>query len=411
MSDVAAPAASAADHRARLADTLVAGGYITTPEGEAAVRRVPREAFAPPGTGLAAAYADDTVVTRRHPDGHVLSAISAPWLQARMIAQAGVQAGWRVLEIGSGGYNAALLAEIVGPAGAVTTVDIDPDVISRARRALDDTGYPHVTTVVADGEYGHLPHAPYDAIIVTVETSDVPPAWIEQLAPHGVLVAPMRLRGITRSIAFTRDGDRLVAQSMLMCGFVPMQGAGNIPEQRVPLAGDVVVVRLDDETTNVDANALAEAIRGPRSEVWSGVTMPGGVSFETLLLWLTGQPVPYGRLFTDRDRATDLFDGVVAPFAPISPAFLTTDSLAYLVLRKLDTTISEWEFGAHGFGPHATTVATRMCDAIRAWDRHAPDPQIVVHPGADALVPGDGATRLVIRRRHTTIAITWCPTA
>src|SRR5438132_10654338 len=106
-----------------------------------------------------------------------------------------------------------------------------------------------------------------------------------------------------------------------------MQGAGSFPERHIPLAGDVVVLRLDDDTTAVDPDALTEAIRGPWSEVWSGVTMPGATSFETLLLRLTGQPVPYGRLFTDRDRAADLFDGAVAPFATVSPAFLTADSL------------------------------------------------------------------------------------
>ena len=63
-------------------------------------------------------------------------------------------------------------------------------------------------------------------------------------------------------------------------------------------------------------------------------------------------------------------------------AFLTAESLAHLVLRKLDTAASGWDFGAHGFGPQATAVATPMCDATRAWDCHAPDPQIVVHPGA-----------------------------
>jgi protein-L-isoaspartate(D-aspartate) O-methyltransferase len=44
----------------------------------------------------------------------------------------------RVLEIGSGGYNAALIAELVGPDGEVTTVDIDPFVVDRAQRYLAD---------------------------------------------------------------------------------------------------------------------------------------------------------------------------------------------------------------------------------------------------------------------------------
>nr|WP_274997709.1 methyltransferase domain-containing protein [Promicromonospora iranensis] len=72
---------------------------------------------------------------------------------ARMLHQARVERGMRILEIGAGaGYNAALLAELVGPTGQVVTVDIDPVVVESARAALDTTGYTdRVTVVQADG--------------------------------------------------------------------------------------------------------------------------------------------------------------------------------------------------------------------------------------------------------------------
>jgi protein-L-isoaspartate(D-aspartate) O-methyltransferase len=73
----------------------------------------------------------------------------------------------RVLEIGSGGCNAALLAELVGPAGQVTTADIDPEVTGRARAFLAEAGYRQVNIVLADGEAGVAAFAPYDRIIVT----------------------------------------------------------------------------------------------------------------------------------------------------------------------------------------------------------------------------------------------------
>ncbi|WP_310242927.1 methyltransferase domain-containing protein [Promicromonospora iranensis] len=74
-------------------------------------------------------------------------------LVARMLHQARVERGMRILEIGAGaGYNAALLAELVGPTGQVVTVDIDPVVVESARAALDTTGYTdRVTVVQADG--------------------------------------------------------------------------------------------------------------------------------------------------------------------------------------------------------------------------------------------------------------------
>jgi protein-L-isoaspartate(D-aspartate) O-methyltransferase len=319
-----------------------------------------------------------------------------------MLEQARIGPGSRVLEIGSGGYNAALIAEIVGANGSVTSVDIDADAVDRARTGLAATGH-QVTVAVADGTDGYPPHGPYDAIIVTVEAADIPPAWIEQLTPDGVLVVPLRMRGNTRSIAFTRHGDRLAATSMILCGFVKMQGNDAQPEQHISLDHDAIVLRLDDASTRVDPAALTAALDGPRLEAWSPVTMPPRTSFETLLLWLASRPVPYGRLVVDRDRTADRVDA----FAAVIPAFLTTDSLAYLALRRLDE--QTWQFGAHGFGPAADSVTAQMIDAIVTWNRdhrHGPDPQITVHP-AGAAAPGDQHTRLVLPRRHTTIVVTW----
>ncbi|WP_433221609.1 hypothetical protein ACQP00_21125 [Dactylosporangium sp. CS-047395] len=79
MTDLAT-APTADSLRARLADVLLAAGAITTPAVERAVRTVPREAFFPDGIDLAAAYADDVVVTKRGPDGAAVSSVSAPWL-------------------------------------------------------------------------------------------------------------------------------------------------------------------------------------------------------------------------------------------------------------------------------------------------------------------------------------------
>lgn len=62
------------------------------------------------------------------------------------LEQAGLRSGMRVLEVGSGGYNAALIAELVGDDGEVITIDIDIDVVGRARACLAAAGYPHAST-------------------------------------------------------------------------------------------------------------------------------------------------------------------------------------------------------------------------------------------------------------------------
>jgi protein-L-isoaspartate(D-aspartate) O-methyltransferase len=166
---------------------------------------VPRHLFAP-GIPLEEAYAPDRVVTKRDENGVTVSSVSAPQIQAAMLEQAGLGPGMKVLEIGSGGYNAALAAELVGPSGQVTSTDIDPEVTSRTRQALTQAGYGRVEVVLGDGEHGWLPRAPFDRIIVTAGAWDIPPAWTDQLADDGRITVPLRMRGLTRSVALERDG-------------------------------------------------------------------------------------------------------------------------------------------------------------------------------------------------------------
>ena len=115
---------SAEQLREAMTDGLIAEGWVTSPHVEAAFRAVPRHLFTPQGTPLETSYNGHTApVLKKAPDGSNLSSVSGPWLQALMIAQAGIGPGMRVMEIGSGGYNAALLAEVTGE--HVVTVDID----------------------------------------------------------------------------------------------------------------------------------------------------------------------------------------------------------------------------------------------------------------------------------------------
>src|SRR5262245_5355891 len=100
----------AADHQGK--------GLTLRPEVEAAMRAVPRELFTP-GISVEEAYENTAVVTKRLPSGVNISSVSAPFLIAEMLGQAadalGGLEGRHVLEVGSGGYNAALLRELVGP--------------------------------------------------------------------------------------------------------------------------------------------------------------------------------------------------------------------------------------------------------------------------------------------------------
>ncbi len=123
-----------------MVSTLLEQGWITSAPVRAAFTTVPRERFAPEAPPAAVYSARDTVTTKRDAAGVSTSSISAPWLQAEMLQAAQLFRGAKVAEIGSGGYNAALISEIVGPEGLVVTFDIDPWVTERAERFLAETG-------------------------------------------------------------------------------------------------------------------------------------------------------------------------------------------------------------------------------------------------------------------------------
>jgi protein-L-isoaspartate(D-aspartate) O-methyltransferase len=185
--------------------------------------------FAPDAPVDLACAANATLWPKQDGTGRMTSTVSATDIQAVQLEQADVRPGMRVLKIGSGGYNAALLAEIVGPAGEVTSIDIDPEIVDRARACLDTAGYPQVRTLVADGDTAPPEHGPYDRIAVTARSWDIPPAWVKQLAPDGRIVMPLRLRGLTRTVTLDRahgTGAWLTGGDVRLRSFVPMQGAG-----------------------------------------------------------------------------------------------------------------------------------------------------------------------------------------
>jgi protein-L-isoaspartate(D-aspartate) O-methyltransferase len=397
---------SAEELHARMVERLCRWGAIGTDRMADAFRAVPRHLFIP-GVSLETAYAtSEAPVTKRDEHGAPISSVSAPGIIATMLEQAQVQPGHRVLEIGSGGYQAALLAELVGPEGSVTTIDIDPDVVQRARVCLAAAEVEGVRVLCADGEFGAVEYAPFDRIIVAVGAWDLPPAWVEQLAAGGRLVVPLRMRSLTRSVCFEPDGARLVARDYHMCGFVPMQGAGEQRQPKVPLAGSEVGLMVDDDAA-VDADRLQDALSSPRVERWSQVTFGGMEPFDDLELWLATTEPGYGFLSAKKPA---IARGTVSPTYPWgATAIVDRDGFAYLTKRSINEEETEFEFGVYAHGPSADKLASRFCEHIRIWDRdrrHGPRAQIEAYPAGtpdDDLLPAG----LVLPKKHTTITINW----
>ncbi|MEA2617825.1 MAG: hypothetical protein QOE72_3608 [Chloroflexota bacterium] len=186
---------------------LEAGYAIPSAEWAEIVGRVPRHRFLPRwydwqgeeepreyvGSDdverwLRKVYADEVVPI--DPRDEHRSSSSQPSMMLAFLSALDPATGHTVLEIGTGsGYNAALLCERVGSRN-VTTIDIEPELVTNAADRLTQCGYTP-TVAVADGAQGYPAKAPYDRIIATCSVPRIPAAWIDQLKPGGVLVTPL----------------------------------------------------------------------------------------------------------------------------------------------------------------------------------------------------------------------------
>ena len=252
---------------------------------EAAFRAVPRHVFLP-DVRIEDVYTDRAFPTK-HADGKPISSSSQPAIMAIMLEQLALQPGQRVLEIGAGtGYNAALIAHLVGNGGHVVALDIDEDVVVEARQHLAAAGFDRVDVRCADGGYGDPEGAPFDRIILTASAWDITPAWFEQLTLGGRLVLPLGLRQVQQSVAFERHQDHLESVSVAGCGFMPLRGDFAGPQRVVALSqppGPFVAVEGDRP---IDPNALSEALKTTPMEVPTGITATVGEACGSLSLWL-----------------------------------------------------------------------------------------------------------------------------
>jgi hypothetical protein len=208
-----------------------------------------------------------------------------------------------VLEIGAGtGYNAALLAHIVGQRGRVTSVDIDPEVARKARRSIRQAGS-RVSIAVGDGRRGHPGSAPYDRIIVTACADELPRAWLEQLVPGGRLELPLRLDPEGAAIqlipVLERRDPSLQSVGMTWGWFMPLHSGGGglrppptalsashmAKGRHTPLAA-LSGAGIDRLSTRAARALLAAVLAGSRPARRQGMTELGGTRPPLLLLYL-----------------------------------------------------------------------------------------------------------------------------
>ena len=213
-----------AEKKKELISYLTEAGFMHTPAVIAAFERVPRERFVPADMKKHA-YANEPL-----PIGHGQT-ISQPLTVAVMTEHLDVRAGQKVLEVGTGsGYQAAIIAKIVGSKGKVVSTERIPELAKAARKNLSAAKVKNVSVIECDGTQGYAAAAPYDRIIVTAAAPFVPEPLVEQLKPGGKMVIPVEdeLWEVRKS----KSGE--ISREVLgLYAFVPLVGEHGYPPERI----------------------------------------------------------------------------------------------------------------------------------------------------------------------------------
>jgi protein-L-isoaspartate(D-aspartate) O-methyltransferase len=402
-------------------DKLKAEDKLPNAHIERAFRSVPRHRFLPemPPEEV---YHDVAITTKRAENGEPVSSSSQPSLMALMLAEADLQPGQHVLEIGTAtGYNAALISSIVGEEGSVVSIDIDCDLVDSARLHLRDAGIPGVHVVCADGGYGHADGAPYDRIILTVGSGDIAPAWWDQLKPDGRILIPLTIRGQFQRVILFEPRDRhLESLSVTNCVFVGLRGDYEQTDQhRLPI-GNIpgLVMSVSSEMHVVDGDTVSKMLSDEHIDEPVGITVGERELGTSLLEWLmTNDPGVFG-LYAIGDQANS---GIVpylfgmAGRSCFSIGIADESGLA-LLMRSPSVPLpsapgpgqEHIELWIRAHGNHR--LAEELNRRIIEWsDRGRPDDstmKVHAYRAGDPAVPAGNGLR--IDKKFSTLVIEWC---
>ncbi|MDI6641809.1 MAG: protein-L-isoaspartate(D-aspartate) O-methyltransferase [Elusimicrobiota bacterium] len=201
--------------RTEMVETQIIQRGITDTNVVKAMLKVPRHLFVPKEY-INQAYDDHPL-----PIGEGQT-VSQPYMVALMTELLALSSTEKVLEIGTGsGYQTALLAEL---SKEVYTVERIKVLIDRAKKLLDLLNYKNIFYKVGDGTEGWEESAPYDRIIVTAGSADMPEPLIEQLKENGKVVIPIGDRFSQVLCVFEKKDGKLKKREICGCVFVPLIG-------------------------------------------------------------------------------------------------------------------------------------------------------------------------------------------
>ena len=148
--------------------------------------------------------------------------ISQPYMVALMTQSLQLVGCEKVLEIGTGsGYQTAVLAEVVPK---VFSIERLGSLADRARKLLDSLGYAGVVVKTFDGTYGWAEESPFDAILVTAGSPEIPESYTAQLGEGGRLVIPVGDAHLQRLCRINRQGESFSEEDLGGCVFVKLIG-------------------------------------------------------------------------------------------------------------------------------------------------------------------------------------------
>lgn len=305
----------------RYVDEFKENGVIRSPAIESAFRSVPRHQLVnrffvankeftsrsgyqeivndpnnPDPKHLDLIYSHRALVTRLGANGLPSSSTSMPALVANMLELLRVQSGQKVLEIGAGtGYNAALIAEIVGDPSLVVSVDIQEDVVEQTKKLLQEAGYGEIKVLALDGFFGVPEESPFDRVVATVGLFDVSPHWANQLATGGEMLLPLYQGGACPLLRVRLEDERLRGKVVGGSGFMAIQGE-MVPESPQPFPQ-----LQEEEDSAVERRPgwdLGKGMGGARYDFWFFVTaseqrgsllpVPGADDGTTWIDWTFG---------------------------------------------------------------------------------------------------------------------------
>jgi protein-L-isoaspartate(D-aspartate) O-methyltransferase len=204
-----------AEARAQMVQHQLAERGITNPHVLQAMDEIPRELF------VSEDYRKDAYNDGPLPIGNEQT-ISQPYIVALMTQLLKLQGHERVLEIGTGsGYQTAILAKL---AKEVWSIEMHPELSTQAKSVLDTLGINNVHLKVGDGTLGWPENAPYDAMMVTAGSPQMPEPLLQQLTLEGHIVIPLGWRSDQELEHWQRQGGAWHIERITGVRFVPLMG-------------------------------------------------------------------------------------------------------------------------------------------------------------------------------------------